>query len=134
MVLLDEATSALDPENETLVQEAIGALARGKTVLVIAHRLRTVAGAHKIVVLDAGAVAEQGTHDELLAAKGLYARSGASSSKASAGASYPRPPRRAPKAGGAGGAAPGNGGRNGPSLLFSKASPGEHADPLQNLP
>ena len=74
VVLLDEATSALDPENETLVQEAIGALARGKTVLVIAHRLRTVAGAHKIVVLDAGAVAEQGTHDELLAAKGLYAR------------------------------------------------------------
>ena len=56
------------------MQEAIGALARGKTVLVIAHRLRTVAGAHKIVVLDAGAVAEQGTHDELLAAKGLYAR------------------------------------------------------------
>ncbi|MBM6776369.1 ABC transporter ATP-binding protein [Collinsella tanakaei] len=73
VVLLDEATSSLDPENETLVQDAVGRLCAGKTVLVIAHRLRTVAGADRIVVLDRGCVAEQGTHAELMAAGGLYA-------------------------------------------------------------
>lgn len=74
IVLLDEATSSLDPENETLVQEAVGRLVAGKTVLVIAHRLRTVAGADKIVVLDGGRVVEEGTHEELVSHRGLYER------------------------------------------------------------
>ena len=72
MILLDEATASLDPESETLVQEAVGRLCQGKTVLIIAHRLRTIANADKIVVLDDGSIVEEGTHDDLVSSNGLY--------------------------------------------------------------
>lgn len=74
IVVLDEATAFADPENEALIQKAFTRLAAGRTVIMIAHRLSTVVGADKIVVLNAGEVAESGTHAELLAAGGLYAR------------------------------------------------------------
>ncbi len=74
IVLLDEATASLDPENEVLIQQAISRLIEGKTVVVIAHRLRTVAGAGKIIVMDKGRAVEEGTHEELMSKKGLYER------------------------------------------------------------
>lgn len=74
IVLLDEATASLDVESESLVQEALSRLLVGKTVLVIAHRMRTVLGADHVVVLAEGRVAEEGTPAELLAAGGLFAR------------------------------------------------------------
>lgn len=74
IVVLDEATAFADPENEALIQRAFARLAQGRTVIMIAHRLSTVVGADKIVVLDGGHVAEEGTHAELLGAGGLYAR------------------------------------------------------------
>ena len=74
VVLLDEATASLDVENESAVQAALSRLLRGKTVLVIAHRMRTVAGADHIVVLEKGRVAQQGKPAELLAQGGLYRR------------------------------------------------------------
>ena len=73
IILLDEATASLDVENETLIQSALSRLIRDKMVLVIAHRMRTVAGADKIVVLDQGVVAEQGSPGALLERGGLYA-------------------------------------------------------------
>ncbi len=73
IVLLDEATASLDVENETLIQSALSRLIKDKTVLVIAHRMRTVAGADKIVVLAGGTVAEQGAPDELYKNGGIYA-------------------------------------------------------------
>ena len=72
VVLLDEATASLDPENETLIQRAVGTLCAGKTVIVIAHRLRTIANADKIVVLDDGNIVEEGNHDDLVSSNGLY--------------------------------------------------------------
>lgn len=74
VILLDEATASLDAENETLIQRAISRLVRGKTVLIIAHRMRTVEGADKLVLLKDGKVAEQGTPTELSAKGGLYAQ------------------------------------------------------------
>ena len=72
VILMDEATASLDVENETLVQEAISNLVKDKTVLIIAHRMRTVAGADRIVVLKDGYVAEQGTPGDLMEKKGIY--------------------------------------------------------------
>lgn len=73
IILLDEATASLDVENETLIQAALSRLIRNKTVLIIAHRMRTVAGADQIVVLKDGVVAEQGSPKELYAKGGIYA-------------------------------------------------------------
>ena len=74
IILLDEATASLDVDNETKVQAALSRLIKNKTVMVIAHRMRTVAGADKIVVLSDGVVAEQGTPDELLKKDGIFAQ------------------------------------------------------------
>lgn len=74
IVVLDEATAFADPENEVLIQKAFATLTKGKTVIMIAHRLSTVTGADKIIVLDGGKVAEEGTHEELIEKSGLYAR------------------------------------------------------------
>ena len=74
VILLDEATASLDPENEVFVQKATAKLIEGKTVIMIAHRLRTVADADQILVLEDGKLVERGTHKELMKKKGLYQR------------------------------------------------------------
>ena len=74
IVVLDEATAFADPENEAMIQKAFTMLTKDRTVIMIAHRLSTVIGADKIIVLDNGKVSEEGTHAELVQANGLYSR------------------------------------------------------------
>ena len=85
VLVLDEATSALDSETEKEVQAALSEAARGRTTIAVAHRLSTIAAADKIVVMDEGAIAETGTHAELLAHDGIYARMWARQSEAGGG-------------------------------------------------
>ena len=73
ILILDEATSALDSVTETRIQGAFDRLAQGRTTLIIAHRLSTIRAAHRILVIQDGAIAEQGTHQELLEKNGVYA-------------------------------------------------------------
>ena len=73
VIILDEATANVDPENEDRLQKAIEALTRDKTILMIAHRLKTVRGADRILVLDGGKIVQSGTHDELIQEDGIYA-------------------------------------------------------------
>ena len=72
ILILDEATSALDNTTEILIQEALDELCKGRTTLVVAHRLSTIKNADEIVVITGGEVREQGTHEELLAQNGIY--------------------------------------------------------------
>lgn len=73
ILIFDEATSALDYESESIIQQNMNDICRGRTVIIIAHRLSTVRGAHRIVVMDKGQIVEQGSHDELIEQRGEYA-------------------------------------------------------------
>lgn len=69
---MDEATASVDSDNESYIQEAISELVKGKTLLVIAHRLNTIQNADQILVIDAGEIVQKGTHDQLIQQKGIY--------------------------------------------------------------
>lgn len=73
LIILDEATASVDPENEEQLQQAINALTQDKTIIMIAHRLKTVCNADQILVLNGGKITQQGTHEELASQQGLYA-------------------------------------------------------------
>jgi len=89
ILLLDEPTAALDTESEKLVIEALERLMKGRTVITIAHRLTTIRDADQIIVISGGVVAEDGTHDELLAKDGIYAQLHRTQFEATAHASAP---------------------------------------------
>jgi ATP-binding cassette subfamily B protein IrtA len=74
VVVIDEATAFADPENEAAIQDALSRLTHGRTLLVVAHRLHTIAGADQILVVDGGRIVERGRHDALVAAEGRYAQ------------------------------------------------------------
>ena len=73
IIILDEATSSVDPENEEELQRAIAELTHDKTIIMIAHRLKTVRHANQILVVDHGRIVQHGTHDQLIQQKGIYA-------------------------------------------------------------
>ena len=73
IIILDEATANVDPENEHELQKAVNALTKDKTVIMIAHRLKTVRHADQILVVDGGKIVQRGTHEELVVQKGIYA-------------------------------------------------------------
>lgn len=72
IIIFDEATASIDPENEHLIQQAIGELTHGKTIITIAHRLATIENADQILVIANGGIAERGRHNELIAQEGIY--------------------------------------------------------------
>ena len=74
IIILDEATASVDADNESLIQEAISELCRGRTLIVIAHRLKTIKDADNILVIADGRIAEQGSHKELMEQEGIYNR------------------------------------------------------------
>lgn len=74
IIILDEATANVDPENEKELMEAINALTKEKTIIMIAHRLKTVRNADQIVVIDKGSIVQQGTHNQLMKQEGIYKR------------------------------------------------------------
>jgi len=114
VLILDEATSSLDSESERLIQEAMEQFVKGRTTIVIAHRLSTVLKADRILVMEQGRIVQQGTHDELMSMGGLYRRlyevqfrdipeANGNAAAAPAGTTLPIVPSAAPAPGGAGG-------------------------------